>query len=114
MNRGRNDGTSSWCLNTERKATPMTGLKIFMSLPALKKAFAENEEIQEMAQDNFIMLNLMHETTDKNLSPDGQYVPRIMFIGMYCTYESSEDVISASIPVSFSRNIKTNHFAKRK
>eukprot|EP00075_Anas_platyrhynchos_P007006 XP_021124956.2 anterior gradient protein 3 isoform X2 [Anas platyrhynchos] len=32
---------------------------------ALKKAFAENEE---------------HETTDKNLSPDGQYVPRIMFI----------------------------------
>ncbi|NXG67841.1 AGR3 protein, partial [Hemiprocne comata] len=47
---------------------------------ALKKAFAENEEIQEMAQDNFIMLNLMHETTDKNLSPDGQYVPRIMFV----------------------------------
>ncbi|KAI6074575.1 Anterior gradient protein 2-like protein isoform X1 [Aix galericulata] len=48
---------------------------------ALKKAFAENEEVQEMAQNNFIMLNLMHETTDKNLSPDGQYVPRIMFIG---------------------------------
>ncbi|NXF44538.1 AGR3 protein, partial [Oceanites oceanicus] len=47
---------------------------------ALKKAFAENEEIQEMAQNNFIMLNLMHETTDKNLSPDGQYVPRIMFV----------------------------------
>lgn len=35
------------------------GLKIFMSFLALKKAFAENEEIQEMAQDNFIMLNLM-------------------------------------------------------
>uniref|UniRef100_A0A8V0XD00 Anterior gradient 3, protein disulphide isomerase family member n=1 Tax=Gallus gallus TaxID=9031 RepID=A0A8V0XD00_CHICK len=80
---------------------------------ALKKAFAENEEIQEMAQDNFIMLNLMHETTDKNLSPDGQYVPRIMFIGMYSTYESSEDVISASMPVSFSRNIKTS-FCKKK
>ncbi|KAJ7403926.1 hypothetical protein BTVI_74316 [Pitangus sulphuratus] len=47
---------------------------------ALKKAFAENEEIQEMAQNNFVMLNLMHETTDKNLSPDGQYVPRIMFV----------------------------------
>jgi len=59
MNRGRNDGTSPWCLNTERKATPMMGLKIFMSFLALKKAFAENEEIQEMAQDNFIMLNLM-------------------------------------------------------
>lgn len=37
----------------------MMGLKIFMSFLALKKAFAENEEIQEMAQDNFIMLNLM-------------------------------------------------------
>ncbi|XP_060270517.1 anterior gradient protein 3 isoform X1 [Ovis aries] len=48
---------------------------------ALKKVFAQNTEIQEMAQNNFIMLNLMHETTDKNLSPDGQYVPRIMFVG---------------------------------
>ncbi|KAM9216246.1 anterior gradient protein 3 [Dugong dugon] len=47
---------------------------------ALKKVFAQNEEIQEMAQNNFIMLNLMHETNDKNLSPDGQYVPRIMFV----------------------------------
>ncbi|XP_020036874.2 anterior gradient protein 3 [Castor canadensis] len=47
---------------------------------ALKKVFAQNEEIQEMAQNDFIMLNLMHETTDKNLSPDGKYVPRIMFV----------------------------------
>nr|XP_012636474.1 anterior gradient protein 3 isoform X1 [Microcebus murinus] len=47
---------------------------------ALKKVFAQDEEIQELAQNNFIMLNLMHETTDKNLSPDGQYVPRIMFV----------------------------------
>uniref|UniRef100_A0A8D0BNE8 Anterior gradient 3, protein disulphide isomerase family member n=1 Tax=Salvator merianae TaxID=96440 RepID=A0A8D0BNE8_SALMN len=47
---------------------------------ALKKVFAENQEIQEMCQNNFIMLNLMHETTDKNMSPDGQYVPRIMFV----------------------------------
>ncbi|XP_046526301.1 anterior gradient protein 3 [Equus quagga] len=47
---------------------------------ALKKVFAQDKEIQEMAQNNFIMLNLMHETTDKNLSPDGQYVPRIMFV----------------------------------
>ncbi|XP_006880329.1 PREDICTED: anterior gradient protein 3 homolog [Elephantulus edwardii] len=47
---------------------------------ALKKVFAQNEEVQEMAQNNFIMLNLMHETNDKNLSPDGQYVPRIMFV----------------------------------
>ncbi|XP_069816706.1 anterior gradient protein 3 [Dendropsophus ebraccatus] len=47
---------------------------------ALKKAFSESEEIQELAKENFIMLNLMHETRDKNLSPDGQYVPRIMFV----------------------------------
>ncbi|XP_029444892.1 anterior gradient protein 3-like [Rhinatrema bivittatum] len=47
---------------------------------ALKKAFVENAEIQEIAQNYFIMLNLVHETSDKNLSPDGQYVPRIMFV----------------------------------
>ncbi|XP_020855740.1 anterior gradient protein 3 [Phascolarctos cinereus] len=47
---------------------------------ALKKVFAKSDEIQEMAQTSFVMLNLMHETTDKNLSPDGQYVPRIMFV----------------------------------
>ncbi|XP_030057264.1 anterior gradient protein 3-like isoform X1 [Microcaecilia unicolor] len=47
---------------------------------ALKKVFAEHNAIQEMAQNEFVMLNLRHETQDKNLSPDGQYVPRIMFI----------------------------------
>ncbi|XP_072269076.1 anterior gradient protein 3-like isoform X2 [Pyxicephalus adspersus] len=47
---------------------------------ALKKVFAESEEVQNLAKENFIMLNLMHETTDKNLAPDGQYVPRIMFV----------------------------------
>uniref|UniRef100_A0A8C4NDU4 Uncharacterized protein n=2 Tax=Eptatretus burgeri TaxID=7764 RepID=A0A8C4NDU4_EPTBU len=47
---------------------------------ALKKAFAASDEIQTMAEDNFIMLNVMHETVDKNLSPDGTYVPRIIFI----------------------------------
>ncbi|OXB62921.1 hypothetical protein ASZ78_008897 [Callipepla squamata] len=58
MSRGRN---GLWCLNTEGKAASMMDLKIFISFLALKKAFAENEEIQEMAQDNFIMLNLMVE-----------------------------------------------------
>ncbi|KAI4878696.1 hypothetical protein NFI96_013476, partial [Prochilodus magdalenae] len=47
---------------------------------ALKKAFAENKDIQRMAKSDFIMLNIMHETTDKNLSPDGYYVPRILFV----------------------------------
>ncbi|KAM4689481.1 anterior gradient protein 3-like [Discoglossus pictus] len=47
---------------------------------ALKKVFSESNEAQELAQESFIMLNLMHETTDKNLAPDGQYVPRVMFV----------------------------------
>ncbi|KAG8443055.1 hypothetical protein GDO86_011757 [Hymenochirus boettgeri] len=47
---------------------------------ALKKVFSENDEVQQLAKEKFIMLNLMHETSDNNLSPDGQYVPRIMFI----------------------------------
>ncbi|XP_078284953.1 anterior gradient protein 3-like [Rhinoraja longicauda] len=46
----------------------------------LKEAFAASTEIQQMADKDFIMLNLMHETTDKNLAPDGKYVPRIIFL----------------------------------
>ncbi|XP_038596678.1 anterior gradient protein 2 homolog [Tachyglossus aculeatus] len=46
---------------------------------ALKKVFAESSEIQKWA-DKFVLLNLIYETTDKHLAPDGQYVPRIMFI----------------------------------
>ncbi|XP_078084316.1 anterior gradient protein 3-like [Mustelus asterias] len=47
---------------------------------ALKNVFAQNEKVQAMADKDFIMLNLMHETSDKNLAPDGKYVPRIIFI----------------------------------
>ncbi|XP_048472816.1 anterior gradient protein 3-like [Rhincodon typus] len=47
---------------------------------ALKQAFAQNKEIQKMAKEDFIMLNLVFETNDSNLTPDGQYVPRIMFV----------------------------------
>nr|XP_020637108.1 anterior gradient protein 2 homolog [Pogona vitticeps]XP_020637118.1 anterior gradient protein 2 homolog [Pogona vitticeps] len=46
---------------------------------ALKKAFAEHKEIQKLAE-KFVLLNLVYETTDKHLSPDGQYVPRILFV----------------------------------
>ncbi|NWH72827.1 AGR3 protein, partial [Piaya cayana] len=34
----------------------------------------------QYCQGNFDFLSVKHETTDKNLSPDGQYVPRIMFV----------------------------------
>ncbi|XP_051949531.1 anterior gradient protein 2 homolog [Xyrauchen texanus] len=47
---------------------------------ALKNAFAEDKEIQNLADEEFIILNLVYETTDKHLSPDGQYVPRILFV----------------------------------
>ncbi|XP_041725374.1 anterior gradient 1 [Coregonus clupeaformis] len=47
---------------------------------ALKKAFAADKAIQELAQEDFVMLNVMHETTDTNLAPDGHYVPRIIFV----------------------------------
>uniref|UniRef100_A0A8C2CV83 Anterior gradient 2 n=1 Tax=Cyprinus carpio TaxID=7962 RepID=A0A8C2CV83_CYPCA len=47
---------------------------------SLKKAFAEDKEIQKLADDEFVILNLVYETTDKHLSPDGQYVPRILFV----------------------------------
>ncbi|XP_005997589.1 anterior gradient protein 2 homolog [Latimeria chalumnae] len=46
---------------------------------ALKKAFASHKEIQKLAEE-FILLNLVFETQDKNLAPDGQYVPRILFV----------------------------------
>lgn len=82
----------------------------FVPLPALKKFFAEDQQIQKIADEDFILLNLVvslksfnfyillcgwsgndvnlwiyvllqYETTDKHLSPDGQYVPRIIFVG---------------------------------
>ncbi|KAG7500133.1 anterior gradient protein 2-like [Solea senegalensis] len=46
----------------------------------LKKVFAEDYDIQKILDEDFIILNLMYETTDKHLSPDGQYVPRILFV----------------------------------
>ncbi|XP_020781570.1 LOW QUALITY PROTEIN: anterior gradient protein 2 homolog [Boleophthalmus pectinirostris] len=47
---------------------------------ALKKIFSEDDEIQKMLDEDFIVLNLVYETTDKHLSPDGQYVPRVVFV----------------------------------
>ncbi|XP_028672854.1 anterior gradient protein 3-like isoform X2 [Erpetoichthys calabaricus] len=47
---------------------------------ALKEAFASHDEIQTMAQEHFNMLNLVFETNDHNIFPDGQYMPRILFV----------------------------------
>ncbi|XP_030048253.1 anterior gradient protein 2 homolog isoform X2 [Microcaecilia unicolor] len=46
---------------------------------ALKKVFSENNEIQKLAEQ-FVMINFIYETPDKHLYPDGQYVPRILFV----------------------------------
>ncbi|XP_029467570.1 anterior gradient protein 2 homolog isoform X2 [Rhinatrema bivittatum] len=46
---------------------------------ALKKVFSENKEIQKLAEE-FVMINFIYETPDKHLYPDGQYVPRILFV----------------------------------
>ncbi|NWX22741.1 AGR3 protein, partial [Aegotheles bennettii] len=47
---------------------------------ALRKAFSSSPEIQQMAQEDFIMLNLVHSSSDDNMAPDGHYVPRILFV----------------------------------
>uniref|UniRef100_A0A8C6V4R4 Anterior gradient 2 n=1 Tax=Neogobius melanostomus TaxID=47308 RepID=A0A8C6V4R4_9GOBI len=47
---------------------------------ALKKVFSEDDAILKKLDEEFVVLNLMYETTDKHLSPDGQYVPRIIFV----------------------------------
>ncbi|XP_029369641.1 anterior gradient protein 2 homolog [Echeneis naucrates] len=47
---------------------------------ALRKVFSEDNDIQRTLDLDFVILNLVYETTDKHLSPDGQYVPRIIFV----------------------------------
>uniref|UniRef100_A0A672HLN5 Anterior gradient protein 2 homolog n=1 Tax=Salarias fasciatus TaxID=181472 RepID=A0A672HLN5_SALFA len=46
---------------------------------SLKRALAHDDEIQRILDEDFVVLNVM-ETADKNLSPDGKYVPRIVFV----------------------------------
>ncbi|KAJ7418826.1 hypothetical protein WISP_57458 [Willisornis vidua] len=105
-----------WCPNTDKKAEFVMELTVILSFLALKKAFAENEEIQEMAQNNFVMLNLMHETTDKNLSPDGQYVPRIMFVAplIHVFIYSISGNISQSVGIALSSMPEMFKHARRK
>ncbi|NXT97147.1 AGR3 protein, partial [Buphagus erythrorhynchus] len=62
---------------------------------ALKKAFAENEEIQEMAQNNFIMLNLMYlKVFNPNTFSDPSLTVRADITGRYSnrlyTYEPQD------------------------
>ncbi|XP_029938389.1 anterior gradient protein 2 homolog [Salarias fasciatus] len=47
---------------------------------ALKQALAHDDEIQRILDEDFVVLNVIQETEDQNLSPDGKYVPRIVFV----------------------------------
>uniref|UniRef100_A0A452VAR1 Anterior gradient 2, protein disulphide isomerase family member n=1 Tax=Ursus maritimus TaxID=29073 RepID=A0A452VAR1_URSMA len=80
LSRGRSQITQSLLVSGSNK--PLMIIHHLDECPhsqALKKVFAENKEIQKLAEQ-FVLLNLVYETTDKHLSPDGQYVPRIMFV----------------------------------
>lgn len=46
----------------------------------LRKAFAGDAMAQKLAQEDFIMLNVVHPVADENQSPDGLYVPRVIFV----------------------------------
>uniref|UniRef100_A0A672HLY2 Anterior gradient 2 n=1 Tax=Salarias fasciatus TaxID=181472 RepID=A0A672HLY2_SALFA len=47
---------------------------------ALKRALAHDDEIQRILDEDFVVLNVIQEIADQNFSPDGKYVPRIIFV----------------------------------
>lgn len=37
--------------------------------------------LEHVTSDPLLLSHPQYETTDKHLSPDGQYVPRLLFVG---------------------------------
>ncbi|XP_040289186.1 anterior gradient protein 2 homolog [Bufo bufo] len=63
---------------------------------SLKKEFAEHKGIQKLAEQ-FVLLNVIYDPTDKNLLLDGQYVPKVVFV-------DPSLVVRADIPGRYSNH----------
>lgn len=58
-----------------------------MLVAALKAKFPNSKELEKLSE-HFVMVNIMddEEPQDKKYTPDGGYIPRILFAGQLCAH----------------------------